>query len=438
MGNLCCSKKEPLIIPNRKTLSKQPNLQMSLPTRLHSHSLPLHLSIPYPADKNPQGLPGLINLGNTCFMNSALQCIVNTQPLLDYFLIGLFESEMNLNKSNPYKSSGHFSKAFACLALASWRQDETCLAPKSLLQLVIKYAPNFNNTCQQDAHEFLSFFLDILHEELNRADKNIPTPSFGFKKSCESRAARSWNKSLRNNTSIIVDLFQGQLRSITKCQVCKGESVKFESFMNISLPVPKSGRVTLYDCFREFCKPEVIDKDNSWVCPKCKVKVKAIRKCDIWKLPPVLIIHFKRFNFDGKKIVKTHDFVDFPVDSLDLKGFAIGKQKEICDYTLYGQICHKGTLDNGHFFSVIKNWRDGQWYVCDDSVVRYKNPYKLVKDHAYVLFYQRKSQSCFRQQCDFPEMWPHEVTVSRSQNHISDEESYSFISNCSHFSGNST
>lgn len=122
-------------------------------------------------------------------MNSALQCIVNTQPLLDYFLIGIFESD--INKRNPYGSGGLFSNAFACLAVANWKHEGACIIPKHILELVNKFAPHFRSGSQHDAHEFLSFFLDILHEELNKADKEAAVPHFGHKLSCEYRAARS-------------------------------------------------------------------------------------------------------------------------------------------------------------------------------------------------------------------------------------------------------
>lgn len=439
MGNLCCLKKEAVLLPQTYNPPEEVKQTISQPIHSRYHSLPLHLSIPCPKDTKPQGISGLENLGNTCFMNSALQCIVNTQPLLDYFLIGLFESDVNLNKANPYKSAGLFSNAFACLAVASWRQDGTSLVPRYLLELVLKYAPNFHHGFQHDAHEFLSFVLDILHEELNRADKSLQTPSIGFKKSCENRAARSWRRYLRYNSSIIVDLFQGQLRSTTKCTSCKGENVKFETFWSISLPVPRSGKATLNDCFKEFSKPELMEKQNCWVCPRCKRKVEAIRKCEIWKLPTILIIQLKRFYYDGKRFGKITELVKFPIDNLDLSETAVGTQKDKPEYSLYAQINHKGNLEKGHFYSIVKNWRNNNWYICDDSDVRPKDPEKLVKKHTYMLFYQRTSQTCcFRQQSDLPEMWPHEISLTRIQSTISDEDSVSFISNCSHFSGNSS
>lgn len=434
MGNICCSSREAVLLPKTFTAPEEIKFQFE---SLHKCSQ-LSLSVPHPMDPTRlEGLPGLENLGNTCFMNAALQCIVNTQPLLNYFLVGLFQSDINKN-SNSYGSAGSFSNAFACLAVASWKQEGASLIPKHLLELVSKYAPHFQKGIQQDAHEFLAFFLDILHEELNRADKKTHCPSIGYKQSCENRAARSWKRYLTNNSSIIVDLFQGQLRSTTKCRSCKGESVRFENFVQLSVPVPRVSKVTLIECLKEFSKAQVIGKENGWVCPRCKVKVEAIRKSEIWKLPPILIIHLKRVYFDGKKFSKINELVNYPVETLDLTDLAVGCQKEKPEYNLYAQINHKGTLEKGHFYSLIKNWRNGSWYSCDDSQVRPKNPKKIVKKSAYMLFFQRAEQiSCSRQQLDTPEFWPHEVSLNRVQSTISDEESVSFISNCSHFSGSS-
>jgi ubiquitin carboxyl-terminal hydrolase 8 len=436
MGNLCCSKREAIPLP--RTYTPPEEIKQLVPGSIDSYyrSLPLQASSQCPKER-AQRLLGLENLGNTCFMNSALQCIVNTQPLLDYFLIGIFESD--INRKNSYGSAGLFASAFASLAVANWRNEGACAVPNYMLELVMKYAPHFQSGTQQDAHEFLLFFLDILHEELNRADKTQISPSLGHKHSCENRAARSWKRCLKNNSSIIVDLFQGQLRSTTKCGVCKGESVKFETFIHLSLPVPRNNCTSLIECFKEFSKQELLSNDNGWICPKCKVKVKASRKCEIWKFPPILIIHLKRFWFDGKKFGKITDLVKYPVKALDLAELAVGPQKDPPEYDLYAQINHKGLLEKGHFYSIIKSYKNNSWYSCDDSEVRPKNPGKIVKNHAYILFYQKSSPTAYwRQQIDLPDLWPHDISLAKVQSTISDEESVSFISNCSHFSGNST
>lgn len=435
MGNLCCSTKNAIQLPQEFIPPSEISQLGAFTINSQYLSLPVQVSTQHAQQK--KGFPGLENLGNTCFMNSALQCIVNTQPLLDYFLIGIFQSD--INRKNPYNSAGLFANAFATLAVANWKHEGTSLVPRHILELLRKYAPHFESGYQQDAHEFLSFFLDILHEELNRADLNMNCPRILQKSTCENRAARSWRRHLKNNSSIIVDLFQGQLRSTTKCKKCKGKSVKFETFMHLSLPIPKVNKPNLIDCFKEFTKPELLNKENQWFCPRCQVKVEAIKKCEIWKLPPILTVHLKRFKFDGKKFEKINDLVTYPIEKLDLSELAIGSQKDLPEYNLYAQINHKGILQKGHFYAIIRNWRNNNWYSCDDSEVTPKNPEKIVKKHSYMLFYQKSSSTAyFRQQMDLPDLWPHDISLNKYQSTISDEDSVSFISNCSHFSGNSS
>jgi ubiquitin carboxyl-terminal hydrolase 8 len=432
MGGLCCKSPEAILLP--RTFSAPEEVKSRFAEVQNSSHLSFSVFHPLNPSRS-EGFPGLENLGNTCFMNAALQCIVNTQPLLDYFLIGLFESDMNLNK-NPYGSAGSFSNALACLAVASWKQEGSSLVPKHLLDLVNKFAPCFQQGVQHDAHEFLSFLLDVLHEELNRADKTSNCPSIGHSKSCENRAARSWRRHLKNNSSIIVDLFQGQLRSTTKCANCKGESVRFENFIQLSIPIAKGKKSSLVECLKDFSRAQIIPKESGWVCPRCQVKVQAFRKSEIWKLPPILILHLKRVHFDGKKFSKINEMVSYPLEGLDLSELAVGIQKDLPDYNLYGQINHKGSLEKGHFYSIVKNWRNNCWYSCDDSEVRPKNPKKIVGKYAYMLFYQKAQVTTYsRQQLENPELWPHEISLSRIHSTISDEESVSFISNCSHFSG---
>ncbi|KAM8994600.1 ubiquitin carboxyl-terminal hydrolase 4 isoform 3-T3 [Ara ararauna] len=121
------------------------------------------------ASLSQPGLCGLSNLGNTCFMNSALQCLSNTPPLTDYFLEDKYEAEINQN--NPLGMRGEIAEAYADLIKQMWSGRQSHVAPRMFKTQVGRFAPQFSGYQQQDSQELLAFLLDGLHEDLNRVKK---------------------------------------------------------------------------------------------------------------------------------------------------------------------------------------------------------------------------------------------------------------------------
>ncbi|XP_073277721.1 ubiquitin carboxyl-terminal hydrolase 8-like isoform X1 [Primulina huaijiensis] len=184
------------------------------------------------------GLTGLCNLGNTCFMNSAIQCLVHTSKLVDYFL-GDFRRDLNFE--NPLGLSGKLAIAFGDLLRKLWAPGSTPVAPRMFKSTLSSFAPQFSGYNQHDAQEFLAFLLDGLHEDLNRV-KNKPyiQAKDDDGRPVEEVANEYWANHLSRNDSIIVDLCQGQYRSTLVCPVCKKMSITFDPFMYLSLPLPST------------------------------------------------------------------------------------------------------------------------------------------------------------------------------------------------------
>ncbi|XP_034723885.1 ubiquitin carboxyl-terminal hydrolase 32 isoform X5 [Etheostoma cragini] len=191
-----------------------------------------------------KGATGLSNLGNTCFMNSSIQCVSNTKPLTDYFISGRHLYE--LNRTNPIGMRGHMAKCYGDLVMELWSGTQKNVAPLKLRWTIAKYAPRFNGFQQQDSQELLAFLLDGLHEDLNRVHEK---PYVELKDS-DGRpdwevASEAWENHLRRNRSIVVDLFHGQLRSQVKCKTCGHISARFDPFNFLSLPLPMDSSMHL-------------------------------------------------------------------------------------------------------------------------------------------------------------------------------------------------
>jgi len=190
------------------------------------------------------GVVGLRNLGNTCFMNSMLQCMSFTQPLTAYFLRGDYERA--LNRKNPLGTGGKLAEAYAKLIEEIWSNRFTVVAPVDFKQQLGRAFAQFSGYQQQDSHEFFSLLADGLHEDLNRIRKKPYTePVEPEGRADEVVAAESWEVFKQRNDSIIVDNFMGLLRSHLTCPVCNFETVKFDAYSNWSVPIPRSSNSTI-------------------------------------------------------------------------------------------------------------------------------------------------------------------------------------------------
>ncbi|XP_066207127.1 ubiquitin carboxyl-terminal hydrolase 4 isoform X2 [Saccopteryx leptura] len=196
-----------------------------------------------PSSHIQPGLCGLGNLGNTCFMNSALQCLSNTAPLTDYFLRDEYEAE--INRDNPLGMKGEIAEAYAELVKQMWSGRDAHVAPRMFKTQVGRFAPQFSGYQQQDSQELLAFLLDGLHEDLNRVKKK---PYLELK-DANGRpdavvAKEAWENHRLRNDSVIVDTFHGLFKSTLVCPECAKVSVTFDPFCYLTLPLPlKKDRV---------------------------------------------------------------------------------------------------------------------------------------------------------------------------------------------------
>lgn len=337
-----------------------------------------------------EGLTGLANLGNTCYLNSCMQVLSHTEPL-NHFLKTDYTTKINHVPDSILLIEWHKLKDLM------WSENCT-IAPNGFLNAIrkissIKGRDLFSGFDQNDVSEFLLFIIDCFHNALKReVDIQITGTPCSYTDILAIKCFSMLKDMYKKEYSEMIDLFFGI--SVTQIQSIKTKEIlscRPEALCVLSLPIPldKMNRpLSLFDCLDEYCKVERLEGDNAYLNESTNMKEDVDKGTLFWSLPQILIIDIKRYNFTGKKL---QNYIDVPLENVSFSRYINGYNRDSYVYDLYGICNHSGGTLGGHYTSYVKV-ENGKWYEFNDTTVREINEDKLISNKSYCFFYRKKNR----------------------------------------------
>lgn len=287
-----------------------------------------------------KGISGLNNLGNTCYMNSALQCLLHIPEIGYYFFYNLYKQE--LNTTNPLGYHGDVASSFGSLCKSAL-DSKSAFAPREFKSTIGRYSSMFSGYMQQDSQELLSWLLDALHEDLNRIHKKPYSEKPELEEITEQAisdlAAVCWNQYKSRNDSVIVDLFTGLYQSTLVCPTCSKTSITFDPYNDLTLPLPINKK--WYHTFT------IVDlsKDNSLGGRIQKLEVELVKTSNFDQLVTYISNFLKIQSKDlfFYEIFRNAFYADFQADHLKNKFLPISDLIKATDDIYVYYIPHEST-----------------------------------------------------------------------------------------------
>ncbi|RKP03917.1 hypothetical protein CXG81DRAFT_8957, partial [Caulochytrium protostelioides] len=314
--------------------------------------------------------PGLRNLGNTCFLNAVLQCLAHTAPLAN-LLLSQRHSQTCTRRATAFCLLCTFERHVVASFGKGARSGAAggVLDPRAIAGRIRLIAKQMRPGNQEDAHEFLRYFLEHLHRDGSGTHGSSDPAS--------------------RDASIVRTIFGGAVRSTVTCMRCKTPSHTYDPIMDLSLDIQHADSVAR--ALRSFTRIERLVGANQYRCAPCKALRDATKQVTLAEAPRILTLQFKRFDFAfgrGHGGGKINRHIAFET-ALDV-GPYLSHAPAACWYDLYGVVVHAGHSPNsGHYYAYVRA-HNGTWYRMNDASVSQVGLKTVQAEAAYMLFYARR------------------------------------------------
>jgi ubiquitin carboxyl-terminal hydrolase 36/42 len=316
--------------------------------------------------------PGIYNIGNTCYMNTALQCLGHLKPFTDIV-------------STPT------TRGPLCRELARFFNDDSAKrTPTNLASILQAKIKSIRIREQNDVAEFISLFLDAVNREL-ASDQTVNmqhaiTDQVYRKTPYDNQRRRmdiDWLRLTGKEHSPIVDAFYGQYISQIDCSHCHKIWHNYEIYQSISLPLPPTGNPSMNQLLEVYFKDRAL---TEWKCDRCSKGARSDQSIALWRNPQVLTITLQRFDV-SRGISKNDVSVDIPAQ-LDLSKFTLQKTPGTYKkYALKSVAFHSGSYFGGHYHCICRAPDNTFVLYDDDTVVRLNGPPPDLSK-GYMFFYE--------------------------------------------------
>jgi len=306
-----------------------------------------------------RGHSGLTNLGNTCYLNAALQILSHIYELNNYLI-----NVKQLNRINDSVLTIEWISLYKLI----WSQN-CIISPNRFVSKIKELSHNKNtkfcNFEQNDSNEYFYFMLDCIHNSLNKLDNSIK-----LQKTTNSELNKEIDNYEAKDFSIVHSLFSSFLSyTYINKESNSIEFIKYEPHFMIELSIPLVDNISIEDCINFTFQEETLD--TLWYDEKTKEKKQLLKKTNISYYPNILVFHLKRWIHlkKNKQVVHYNEILNLEET-----------------YELFGIINHEGNIFGGHYYSYIKK---NKWFVFNDTNISEIQLDDIVSDKNYCLFYRK-------------------------------------------------